>query len=159
MLSGLKVSHACHPRRFSLYEPVDFVRHFLLDKLDWTKVRDSVAVHVPCSSKKMGLADAFTQVASLCAHEVTHTGVPCCGARPSPFPAAMRLGGMEQQHAIAVLGHVLGHGSHMRRTGSAQGCEPKETGTLGLFMDADDATSCNVATLAMRSILQQIDAA
>ena len=67
-------------RRFSLYEPVDFVRHFLLDKLDWTKVRDSVAVHVPCSSKKMGLADAFTQVASLCAHEVTHTGVPCCGA-------------------------------------------------------------------------------
>ena len=66
-------------RRFSLYEPVDFVRHFLLDKLDWTKVRDSVAVHVPCSSKKMGLADAFTQVASLCAHEVTHTGVPCCG--------------------------------------------------------------------------------
>ena len=77
------------------------MRHFLLDKLDWTKVRDSVAVHVPCSSKKMGLADAFTQVASLCAHEVTHTGVPCCGARrPSPFPAAMRLGGMEQQHAM-----------------------------------------------------------
>ena len=72
-------------RRFSLYEPVDFVRHFLLDKLDWTKVRDSVAVHVPCSSKKMGLADAFTQVASLCAHEVTHTGVPCCGARSAPI--------------------------------------------------------------------------
>ena len=43
------------------------------------QVRDSVAVHVPCSSKKMGLADAFTQVASLCAHEVTHTGIPCCG--------------------------------------------------------------------------------
>ena len=60
------------------------MRHFLLDKLDWTKVRDSVAVHVPCSSKKMGLADAFTQVASLCAHEVTHTGIPCCGARPMP---------------------------------------------------------------------------
>ena len=39
----------------------------------------------------------------------------------------------------------------MRRTGSAQGCDPKETGTLGLFMDADDATSCNVATLVMRS--------
>lgn len=46
----------------------------------WWQVRDSVAVHVPCSSKKMGLSDAFTQVASLCAHEVTHTGVPCCGA-------------------------------------------------------------------------------
>ncbi len=90
-------------RRFSLYEPVDFVRHFLLDKLDWTKVRDSVAVHVPCSSKKMGLADAFTQVASLCAHEVTHTGVPCCGARPIPLPGL-------QQSRCNIGSLVLGHG-------------------------------------------------
>lgn len=27
------------PPRFSLYEPVEFVRHFMLDKLEWSKVR------------------------------------------------------------------------------------------------------------------------
>ena len=50
------------PRRFSLYEPVEFVRHFLLDKLEFSKVRDSVAVHIPCSSKKMGIEEAFMKV-------------------------------------------------------------------------------------------------
>jgi len=44
------------------------------------QVRDNVAIHVPCSSKKMGIADAFQTVAGLCSHEVTNTGVPCCGA-------------------------------------------------------------------------------
>lgn len=54
-------------------------RHFLVDKLEFEKVRDSVAVHVPCSSKKMGIEDAFTKLAGMCAHEVVPTGVPCCG--------------------------------------------------------------------------------
>jgi hypothetical protein len=54
-------------RRFSLYEPVEFVRHFLLDKLEFSKVRDSVAVHIPCSSKKMGIEESFMKVgAALC---------------------------------------------------------------------------------------------
>jgi len=44
------------------------------------QVRDNVAIHVLCSSKKMGIADAFQTVAGLCSHEVTNTGVPCCGA-------------------------------------------------------------------------------
>ena len=44
------------------------------------QVRDSVAIHVPCSSKKMGIANAFETVAGKCAHEVVPTGVPCCGA-------------------------------------------------------------------------------
>ncbi|KAK9821918.1 hypothetical protein WJX81_005753 [Elliptochloris bilobata] len=65
--------------KFSLYEPVEFIRHFLMDRLEWRKVRDSVAIHVPCSSKKMGIADAFQTVAGKCAHEVVPTGVPCCG--------------------------------------------------------------------------------
>ena len=42
-----------------------------------------MAIHVPCSSKKMGVADAFQTVASKCAHEVTNTGVPCCGMHPA----------------------------------------------------------------------------
>jgi hypothetical protein len=43
------------------------------------QVKDSVAVHVPCSSKKMGIEAAFLSVASKCAHEVHPSGIPCCG--------------------------------------------------------------------------------
>lgn len=67
------------PLKFSMYEPVEFIRTFLLDKLEFKKVRDSVAVHVPCSSKKMGIEESFGKVASLCANEVVPTGIPCCG--------------------------------------------------------------------------------
>ena len=70
------VHYSC---RFSLYEPVEFIKGFLMDKLEWNKVRDNVAIHVPCSSKKMGIEAAFEEIASKCAHEVTHSGIPCCG--------------------------------------------------------------------------------
>ena len=52
--------------------------------LPCAQVRDSVAIHVPCSSKKMGIANAFETVAGKCAHEVVPTGVPCCGAPTQP---------------------------------------------------------------------------
>ena len=65
--------------RFSLYEPVEFIRHFMLDKLDFSKVRDTVAIHVPCSSKKMGIEESFMKVASMCANEVVPSNIPCCG--------------------------------------------------------------------------------
>ena len=44
-----------------------------------SQVKQRVAVHVPCSSKKMGVSDAFTQLAAMCADEVVPSGVPCCG--------------------------------------------------------------------------------
>lgn len=53
--------------------------HFLADKLEFKKVRDSVAVHVPCSSKKMGIEDSFMKLAGLCSHEVVGSGIACCG--------------------------------------------------------------------------------
>lgn len=66
-------------RRFSLYEPAEFIKVFLVDKLDFKKVRDCVAVHVPCSSKKTGISSTLEQLAAMCAKEVVPTGVPCCG--------------------------------------------------------------------------------
>jgi hypothetical protein len=58
------IAQVCYKccRRFALYEPVEFIRHFLLDKLEFNKVRESVAVHVPCSSKKMGIEESFMKV-------------------------------------------------------------------------------------------------
>ena len=68
--------------RFNLYEPVEFISRHLMDKLEWTKVRDNVAVHVPCSSKKMGIEAAFNAVAGKCSHQITSSDVPCCGEHP-----------------------------------------------------------------------------
>ena len=42
-------------------------------------MRDTVAIHVPCSSKKMGIEESFAKLAGLCANEVVPSGIPCCG--------------------------------------------------------------------------------
>lgn len=78
-LMQIKTSLSTPALRFALYEPVEFINHFLVDKLDWRHVRDSVAIHVPCSSKKMGIEAAFMNLAQRCATTVQPSGVPCCG--------------------------------------------------------------------------------
>lgn len=55
-----------------------------MDKLEWSKVRDNVAIHVPCSSKKMGIEAAFNAVAQKCSHQITSSDVPCCGEHTQP---------------------------------------------------------------------------
>jgi hypothetical protein len=76
--SVMRIDVGC---RFSLYEPVEFIRLFLADKLEWRKVKDSIAIHVPCSSKKMGISTSFEELAARCANEVTPSGIPCCGKK------------------------------------------------------------------------------
>eukprot|EP00965_Chrysotila_dentata_P210131 6185712-Pleurochrysis_carterae.AAC.2 len=55
--------------KFALFEPVQFIATHLKDRLSFSKVRDTVAVHVPCSSKKLKLNDQMVQLAEMCAHE------------------------------------------------------------------------------------------
>ena len=63
-----------------LYEPVEFIHTFLMDRLTFRKAPDTVAVHVTCSSVKMGLAGKFRAVAEACAEKViTPPAVGCCG--------------------------------------------------------------------------------
>ena len=78
-LATLKEKLSSGPLKFALYEPAGFVRHFLEDKLDFEPVRDRVAVHVPCSSKKMGATSDVERLAGRAAKEVVPSGVPCCG--------------------------------------------------------------------------------
>ena len=42
-------------------------------------MKDHVAIHVPCSSKKLGVENTFAKIAGMCAKEVTPSGIPCCG--------------------------------------------------------------------------------
>ena len=66
--------------RLRIYEPVEFIHSFLLDALEFTKIPKTIAVHVPCSSIKLGLREKFLAVAGACAETVVVPDrVGCCG--------------------------------------------------------------------------------
>lgn len=66
--------------RLSLYEPAEFIDRFLLERLEIQPLDESVALHVTCSARKMGLDMRLLSIAKHCAREVIvpeHVG--CCG--------------------------------------------------------------------------------
>ena len=63
-----------------LFEPVEFIHDYLMDKLTFAPLPRTVAIHNSCSSIKMELTDKFRTVAQACAREViVPQGVGCCG--------------------------------------------------------------------------------
>ena len=65
---------------FPIYEPAEFILRVLRPGLAFRKSNSRVALHSPCSSRKMGLDGALRQVAELCADEVIiPDSVGCCG--------------------------------------------------------------------------------
>ena len=66
--------------RLRLLEPVELVHDHLRDRLSFRREPGPVAVHVTCSSTRMGLAGKLEAVARLCADRVViPPGVGCCG--------------------------------------------------------------------------------
>ena len=69
-----------HIKDLRLYEPAEFIWTFLRDRLAFTKLPKTVAVHLTCTTRQMGLADTFVKLAGLCAEKVVvPEGVGCCG--------------------------------------------------------------------------------
>lgn len=67
-------------RRLKLYEPAEFIHDFLLERLTFHKMQETVAVHVTCSSLKLKLDEKFRRVAEACAERVVVPAkVGCCG--------------------------------------------------------------------------------
>jgi len=66
--------------RLTLLEPVEFIHDHLRDKLSFRREPGPVALHVTCSSTKMGLGGKLEALARLCAEQVVvPAGVGCCG--------------------------------------------------------------------------------
>ena len=64
----------------ALYEPIEFARTFLLPRLDVIPVQRRIALHPTCSTRLMGLTEAFEELARHLAREVIlPQGVLCCG--------------------------------------------------------------------------------
>jgi D-lactate dehydrogenase len=67
-------------KNIEIYEPVVFIRQFLLPRMAQVAQEDSIALHVTCSARKMGLEEDFMAVAGACAKNVflpEEDG--CCG--------------------------------------------------------------------------------
>jgi D-lactate dehydrogenase len=66
--------------RLKLYEPIEFIRSFLADRLVFERRDETVAIHPPCSTQKMGLTEAMRALAQACVTSVVlPAGVNCCG--------------------------------------------------------------------------------
>jgi D-lactate dehydrogenase len=67
-------------KRLQLYEPIEFVLTYLMDRLSFTQMDVKVAVHPTCSTRKLGLEGKLEQLARACAREVVMPAdVYCCG--------------------------------------------------------------------------------
>lgn len=66
--------------RLKLFDQVEFIHDFLLERLQFTRLPVTVAIHTTCSSTKMQLEEKFLTVASRCAEKViVPDNVECCG--------------------------------------------------------------------------------
>lgn len=66
--------------RIKLYEPVDFIHTFMMDKLDFQPVDDKVALHITCSARRLGLDQKIVEVMNACStNVVVPDQITCCG--------------------------------------------------------------------------------
>jgi D-lactate dehydrogenase len=66
--------------RLKLYDQVEFIHDFLLERLQINRLPVTVAIHTTCSSTKMQLEEKFFTLASRCAEKViVPENVACCG--------------------------------------------------------------------------------
>lgn len=135
--------------RFALYEPVEFIRTFLVDKLEFKKVRDTVAIHVPCSSKKMGIEESFMKLAGLCANEVVPTGIPCCGMAGDRGMRYPELTGSSLQHLN--LPNACSDGYSTSRTCEMSLANHSGVNFRGLVYLIDEATTAKKAPVGAKA--------
>ena len=67
-------------KQLKMHEPLEFIHDYLMDKLTFNQQNETIAVHVTCSSTKLGLKEKFKTVAEACATTVVMPSkVRCCG--------------------------------------------------------------------------------
>ncbi|MGM0694529.1 MAG: FAD-binding and (Fe-S)-binding domain-containing protein [Pseudomonadota bacterium] len=97
--------------RLEMLEPVAFAHDHLLPRLTVTPLDERVAVHVTCSSTRMGLDDKFVGLARACARDVVVPAeITCCGFAgdkgfTTPELNASALEGLAEQVAACSAGY------------------------------------------------------
>jgi len=68
------------PIDLKVYDTVEFILDFLVDKLEFKQTSEPIVIHTTCSTRKSGLADKFEKIARMCSENVTvPSDVGCCG--------------------------------------------------------------------------------
>lgn len=63
-----------------LYEPIEFVLEYLMDRLEFRQKETRIAIHPTCSTRKMGLENKLKELAQKCATQVVWPeDIHCCG--------------------------------------------------------------------------------
>lgn len=63
-----------------LFEPVEFIHGFMLERLQLKKQPEPVALHITCSATRMGLADKTLEIMQACSDNVVvPEQITCCG--------------------------------------------------------------------------------
>ena len=76
----LKDQLAKHDNDLALFEPVEFIHNFMLDRLPLKKQQEPVAVHITCSATRLGLADKTLAIMQACSDNViVPEHITCCG--------------------------------------------------------------------------------
>jgi D-lactate dehydrogenase len=64
----------------AIYEPVEFIHRFLMDKLTFTPTDDKIACHITCTARRMGLEQQTIEVINACSKQsVFPAHITCCG--------------------------------------------------------------------------------
>lgn len=62
-----------------LFDSATFLSRFVASRLSYPRRAGHVALHLPCSTRKMKTDAALLELARRCAHEVTVPDIACCG--------------------------------------------------------------------------------
>jgi D-lactate dehydrogenase len=98
-------------KSLNLYEPIEFVLKFLMDRLTFTRKEITIAIHPTCSTRKMGLESRLLELAQACATEVIWPeDIHCCGFagdRGFNFPELNKaaLKGLEEHTCTCEAGY------------------------------------------------------
>lgn len=73
-----RMRHTMHD--LQLFEPVEFINNFLIDKLDFYPTDEAITVFPTCSTRKMGLDGLLIKIAKMCSSNViVPQELACCG--------------------------------------------------------------------------------
>ena len=69
-----------HMSRVHPLEMMEFIHDYVADGLDFHQISEPIAIHITCSTRKMGLADKLLSLARRCSSNVlVPEEVGCCG--------------------------------------------------------------------------------
>lgn len=66
--------------RIKLYDTVDFIDEFVMDRLIFTPSDEEIALHITCSATRMGQTEKLKRIAKACSNKVLIPDqITCCG--------------------------------------------------------------------------------